>query len=214
MSNIQLFIFDLDGVITDTAEYHYLAWKSLANTYSLKFNREINEQLRGVSRIESLNIILKENEMHITREKTNEWANLKNDFYIELINEITPKDLLPGVVELLEELKNKNVKIALGSASKNAKPVIERLGISRYFDYIGDGFSVKNSKPAPDLFLHVAKELRINPNNCIVVEDAEAGLEAAISAGMKTIGIGPKNRLKKANYIYDSIEEIKIENIL
>lgn len=214
MENIQLFIFDLDGVITDTAEYHYLAWKSLADKFNLKFDRDINEKLRGVSRTESLNIILAENNIQVAEESKNEWATLKNDLYVELINEITPKDLLGGVKELLEDLKNRKIKIALGSASKNAKPVIEKLGIAEYFDAIGDGFSVENSKPAPDIFLHVAEELNINPKNCVVVEDAEAGIDAAISAGMKTIGIGPKERLGKADYIYSSIEEIKLINLL
>lgn len=212
--DIQLFIFDLDGVITDTAEYHFLAWKVLADKFNLKFDREMNEKLRGVSRIESLNIIIEVNNMNISEETKNEWATLKNDLYVELINEITPKDLLTGVKELLEDLKNRKIKIALGSASKNAKPVIEKLGIAEYFDVIGDGFSVENSKPAPDIFLHVAEELNINPENCIVVEDAEAGIDAAISAGMKTIGIGPKERLGKADYIYSSIEEIKLKSLL
>lgn len=212
--DIQLFIFDLDGVITDTAEYHFLAWKALADKFNLKFDREMNEKLRGVSRIESLNIIIEVNNMNISEETKNEWATLKNDLYVELINEITPKDLLTGVKELLEDLKNRKIKIALGSASKNARTVIEKLGIAEYFDVIGDGFSVENSKPAPDIFLHVAEELNINPENCIVVEDAEAGIDAAISAGMKTIGIGPKERLGKADYIYSSIEEIKLKSLL
>lgn len=211
---IKAIIFDLDGVITDTAEFHYQAWKALANKYSMKFDREMNEDLRGVSRMDSLNIILKANNVIFSNEEKEEMAKDKNDLYVEFIEQITPKNAFDGIEELLENLKAKGIKIALGSASKNAMSVIEKLGLKNKFSVIGDGYSVARSKPAPDIFLYAAEKMGMNPADCIVVEDAEAGIEAAITAGMKTIGIGDAERVTKADYIYRETKEIEIDKIL
>ena len=214
LDGVEAFIFDLDGVITDTAEYHYSAWKDLAVKYDLNFDRDLNERLRGVSRLDSIQLILDHNGKIIDNERKIKWANEKNDIYVKLIENITPKNLLPGVENLLKDLKKRGIRIALGSASKNARVVIEKLEVKGYFEVIGDGHSVKNSKPAPDIYMYVANELKVKMQNCVVVEDAEAGVQAAISANMKTIGIGDKNRVGKANFIFESPEQIKLENIL
>ena len=214
MSKISTFIFDLDGVITDTAEYHYLAWKQLADREDLKFDKVLNEDLKGVSRIDSLKIILKYNNRKISEEEMFEWAQLKNNYYVELIKTVEPKDILPGISEILNILKEKKINIALGSASKNAKTVLNGLNILNYFDYIGDGNSVKNSKPSPDLFLHVAEKLNVSPENCVVIEDAEAGIEAAKKAGMKAVGIGTKNKMHRADFIFNSPADINMDNLL
>lgn len=214
LENIEAFIFDLDGVITDTAEYHYQAWKYLSDKNNLHFDRELNEALRGVSRLDSIQLILDHNKVVIDNKTKIKWSNEKNDIYVKLIENITPKDLLPGVENLLEDLKERGIRIALGSASKNAQAVIEKLEVKDYFEVIGDGHSVQNSKPAPDIFIYAANELKVKMENCVVVEDAEAGVQAAISANMKTIGIGDENRVGKADFIYESLEYIKLENIL
>jgi beta-phosphoglucomutase len=214
MSKINTFIFDLDGVITDTAEYHYLAWKQLADEESLEFDKELNEDLKGVSRTDSLQIILKHNNKKITEEELDDWAERKNSYYVELIKTVRPKDILPGIPEILSVLKERKINIGLGSASKNAVTVLNGLNILDYFDFIGDGNSVKNSKPAPDLFLHVAEILNVTPNNCVVVEDAEAGIEAAKKAGMTAVGIGTKEKMHQADFIYNSPADISIENLL
>src|SRR6185436_11931644 len=161
---IKAFIFDLDGVITDTAEYHYRGWKRLADEEGLSFTREDNEHLRGVPRRESLMLILKGRVY--PEEKIQEMMERKNNYYLAFIKEITPQDLLPGAKELLEEIRAAGLKNALGSASKNAAEVIERLGIRDLFDAISDGFSVERQKPAPDLFLYAAAQLGLAPSEC------------------------------------------------
>ena len=186
--NIRGFIFDLDGVLTDTAEFHYRAWQRLADEAGLPFDRQANEALRGVSRRESLLLIL--GERQYSEAALQEMMDRKNRYYVELIQTITPKDLLPGVVELLDELRQSGIKIAIGSASKNARTVIEKLGIADRVDAIADGYSVDQPKPAPDLFLYAATQLGLDPAQCVVVEDAPVGIEAAIAAGMGTIGLG------------------------
>ncbi|TDT68057.1 beta-phosphoglucomutase [Hypnocyclicus thermotrophus] len=215
MRDIELFIFDLDGVITDTAEYHYLAWKELCDDKGLLFNREVNEKLRGVSRLDSIKIIMEYNKKDDVSEiELIEWATEKNERYKQLIQKVTPNDLIEGITEIFNRLKNKNIKIALGSASKNAKAVIKNLGIEEIFDFIGDGYSVDKSKPAPDLFLYVAKNLNISPGKCVVVEDALAGIEAAKSAGMLGVAIGKKEDFKKADFVYNKIKDINLDEIL
>ncbi|MCP6758076.1 MAG: beta-phosphoglucomutase [Fischerella sp. CENA71] len=204
--DIRGFIFDLDGVLTDTAEYHYLAWQKLADEEGLPFNREANEALRGVSRRESL--------LHIVGDKKYSEAQLqemmerKNRYYVESIQNISPHDLLPGVVTLLDELKQAGIKIALGSASKNARTVIEKLGIANRIDAIADGYSVQRPKPAPDLFLYAANQLGLEPAQVIVVEDAEAGIEAALAGQMWTIGLGPAARVGAAHIVLPSLADV------
>jgi len=201
--DIQGFIFDVDGVLTDTAEYHYKAWQRLADEEKLPFDRQANEALRGVSRRESL--------MHIVGDRQfpeaalQEMMERKNRYYVESIETITHKDLFPGAVELLQELRKAGIKIAIGSASKNARAVIEKLGIGNLVDAIADGDSVTRPKPAPDVFLYAAKQLGIEPAHCVVVEDATVGIEAAIAAGMWTIGIGPSDRVGAANIVLPNL---------
>jgi len=197
LPEIKAVIFDLDGVITDTSEFHYLGWQRLADEEGLPFDREMNEELRGISRRESLQRLL--NGRVVPEVDFQEMMDRKNRYYLELIRTITPDNLLPGVANLLAELKASGIKIALGSSSKNAPEVLERLGIANYMDAIADGNSVTQSKPAPDVFLHAAQQLGISPEHCVVVEDAASGIEAAIRAGMWAIGLGELNRVKDAH---------------
>lgn len=209
---IRAFIFDLDGVITDTAEYHYRGWKRLAEEEGLSFTREDNEYLRGIPRRESLMLILKDR--LYAEEKILEMMERKNSYYLEFIKEISPRDLLPGAKELLEEIRAAGMKNALGSASKNAGEVIERLGIRSLFDAIADGHSVERQKPAPDLFLHAARQLHLSPDECVVVEDAAAGIEAARAGGFRSVGLGPRERVGQADVVFPSLEGVRLENLL
>ncbi len=205
-TSIEGIIFDLDGVITDTSEFHYLAWKKLADEEGIPFDREANEGLRGIPRRESLMAILQGRPA--TEEQIQDMMERKNKYYIELMQSITPNDLLPGAGNLLEELQAAGIKIALGSSSKNASTVIQRLGIEDKFVAIADGYSVSNSKPAPDLFLLAAEKLGVSAHNCIVVEDATAGIEAGLAGGMKVVGLGPKERVGKAHIVLPSLEGV------
>jgi beta-phosphoglucomutase len=199
-------------VLTDTAEYHFLAWKRLADEENLPFSRNDNELLRGVSRRASLELILKgrqrsEAQMQLLMDR-------KNSYYRAYLEEISSANLLPGALEMLQRLQALQYRLALASASRNAKTVVSRLGIELYFEVIADGNSVKKTKPAPDLFLYVARQLSLPPQACLVVEDAEAGITAAKAAGMVTIGIGPPERVGAADYLYPSVAAIKLEDIL
>lgn len=194
---IQAVIFDLDGVLTDTSELHYLAWQRLADEVGLSFNREMNDTLRGISRRDSLQRLL--NGKTVPEATFQAMMERKNRYYQELIHTITPANLLPGVAELLADLKAAGVKVALGSSSKNAPEVLARLGITHDMDAIADGNRVVPSKPAPDVFLYAAQQLDIAPEHCIVVEDAAAGIEAALRAGMWAIGLGDLHRVKDAH---------------
>jgi beta-phosphoglucomutase len=209
---LKAFIFDLDGVITDTAEYHYRGWKRLADEEGLPFTREDNEHLRGVSRRDSLMLILKGRVYPET--KIQEMMTRKNNYYLELIQEIAPRDLLLGARELLEELRAAGYKVALGSASKNARDVLERLGIIHLFDAIADGYSVERQKPAPDLFWFAAKELNLQPAECVVVEDAAAGIEAARTGGFRSVGLGPAERVGAAEAIFPSLSGVHLADLL
>jgi beta-phosphoglucomutase len=208
---IRAFIFDLDGVITDTAEYHYRGWKRLAEEEGFAFTRDDNEHLRGVPRRESLMLILKGRAY--PEQKILEMMERKNDYYLAFIREITPRDLLPGAKELLEEIRAAGLKNALGSASKNAGEVIERLGIRDLFDAISDGFSVERQKPAPDLFLHAAEQLGLSPAECVVVEDAAAGIEAARAGGFRSVGLGRRERVGQADAIFPSLDGVRLADL-
>jgi kojibiose phosphorylase len=209
---IQAVIFDLDGVITDTSEFHYQAWQRLADEAGLPFDRSLNESLRGISRRDSLLRLL--HGRQVTDAQFQEMMDRKNGYYLDLIHTITPDHLLPGVGELLADLKVAGVKIALGSSSKNAPEVLERLGIAGLMDEIADGNSVTQSKPAPDVFLFAAKQLGIAPEHCLVIEDATSGIEAAIRAGMRSIGLGPVDRLKEAQLVFPSLDGVRWADIL
>ena len=191
--SLQAVIFDLDGVITDTAEFHYLAWQKLADEEGLTFSREINEQLRGVPRRESLDIILGEHHPADDVSRT-EMIGRKNDYYLQFLDQLTPEHLLPNVANLLDELDSAKVPFALGSASKNALRVLDALGITHRFAFIADGNSPVRPKPAPDLFRYAAVGLGCTPNQCVVVEDAASGVQAAQTAGMPVLAIGPAER--------------------
>ncbi len=206
-------IFDLDGVITDTAEFHYLSWKQLSNEEGLKFDKLLNEQLKGVSRNKSLDRILKHNNTTLSETKQKDYLERKNNYYLQYLKKITQKDYLPGIKNFLQVLQASNIKIGLGSASKNAISVLEKLEATHFFDVIGDDNSVKNAKPAPDLFQYVAKELGLTPNECVVIEDAAPGIEAAHEAGMKAIGIGSKEILGNAEIVLESTNFLKLEII-
>lgn len=204
---IKGFIFDLDGVITDTAELHFQAWKKLSNDMGWQFDREVNEQLRGVSRMDSINIIKDYNNAKVAEEKLAELANLKNDIYVASLDQMTPNDYLPGAQELLNLLRVEGFKVALGSASKNSTKVLKQLDANKYFDVIGDGNSVSKSKPAPDIFLFGAKQLGLEPEECIVYEDAEAGIDAAKAGGFHSVGIGPTDRVGHADVQFETMKE-------
>jgi beta-phosphoglucomutase len=210
--SIRAFIFDLDGVITDTAEYHYRGWKRLADEERLPFTREDNEHLRGISRRESLTLILKGRTY--PDDKLQEMMERKNRYYLEYIKEITPRDLLPGAKELLQEIRVAGLKTALGSASKNAGEVIDRLGIRSLFDALSDGHSVERQKPAPDLFLHAAAQLSSPPSECVVVEDAAAGIEAAKAGGFRSVGLGPVERVGSADAVFPSLAGVHLLDLL
>ncbi|MGB8698698.1 MAG: beta-phosphoglucomutase [Thermosynechococcaceae cyanobacterium] len=205
-------IFDLDGVLTDTAEYHYRSWQKLADEEGLFFNRQANEALRGVARRESLLYIL--GDRSVSEDKLQEMMDRKNQYYVSYIQDISPKDLLPGALSFLEDLRSQNLRIALGSASKNAQPVIERLGIKDYIDVVADGYSVERSKPAPDLFLYAAEQLGLEPHHCVVFEDASSGVEAALAAKMWAVGLGPTERLGKAHLVLPGLAGLTWNDLL
>lgn len=208
---IRGFIFDLDGVLTDTAEHHFRAWKRLADEEGWPFTREDNEKLRGVARHESLMIIL--NGRVVAEEALQALLARKNQYYLDYIREITPKDWLPGARELLEEIKAAGLKTALGSASKNAPQVLQSLGAARLLDAISDGSSVQRQKPAPDLFLHAARQLGLPPAACVVVEDAAAGIEAAHAGGFRAVGLGPRERVGQAEAVFASLSGVMLADL-
>lgn len=208
---IQALIFDLDGVITDTAEYHYLSWQRLADEENLPFSRQDNEALRGVSRRESLTLLLKGTP--IDEATAQAWMTRKNSYYLEYLDLITPADRLAGVDELLSAARAQGIKIGLGSASRNAGKVLEKLEMAGLFDVIGDGNSVVNPKPAPDLFIWVAGALGVNPRDAIVFEDAEAGIDAGIAGGFWTVAVG-KAPGHKGHIHIDTMSDANLEAIL
>jgi beta-phosphoglucomutase len=215
MKELRAMIFDLDGVITDTAEYHYLAWKQLAEELGIPFDREFNEQLKGVSRMESLEKILARGNRQnaYTPEEKERLATKKNEHYKQLIGRITPADLLPGIPEFLKEVKGAGVKIALASASKNAPFVIERLQIGHYFDAMVDAATIKNSKPHPEIFLRAGELLSVDPSECVGVEDAEAGIEAIKRAGMFAVGVGTPEAMHQADLSFSSTRDLDFPRI-
>lgn len=204
-------IFDLDGVITDTAEYHYRAWQWLADSKGLHFNRELNEQLRGVSRRKSLDIILAGKVLE--EAEILECMESKNRYYRDLLQNIGPDDILPGVPQLLEAIKAKGWKISLASASRNARFILEKLKLIHYFDALSDGHSVSRAKPEPDVFIHAAGQLGLPVSRCIVVEDAEAGVKGGLEGGMKTVGIGPESRVGAAHIRFGNPGDISIGDL-
>ncbi|MEO7988260.1 MAG: beta-phosphoglucomutase [Chryseolinea sp.] len=198
---IKACIFDLDGVIVDTAHYHYLAWRRLANELGFDLSEADNEKLKGVSRMHSLEIILTLGGVSLTNHDKEVLANKKNSWFVDYLERMLPDEIFPGVKLLLNELRRRGIKIALASSSKNAKTVIQLLHIQNEFDVIVDGTMTVNSKPDPEIFLLAAQKLGLNPKDCLVFEDAEAGVEAALAAGMQCIGVGSPDQLGKANKV-------------
>jgi beta-phosphoglucomutase len=207
-------IFDLDGVIVTTDEYHYLAWKKIADEEGLYFNREINEKLRGVSRIESLKIILSYSDKQYS-DTEQEWlTDRKNDFYKRLLENISAEDILPGVNSFISSLKQAGIKIAIGSSIKNAKIILRKIGLEKLFDAIVDGTDIKRSKPDPEVFLLAAKRLLTEPKECVVIEDAEAGIDAALAAGMKAVGVGSAALYVKSTLKVSTLKQIEIVQVI
>ncbi|WP_299059457.1 beta-phosphoglucomutase [uncultured Polaribacter sp.] len=207
------FIFDLDGVIVDTAKYHYLAWKKLANQLGFEFTEEQNELFKGVSRKRCLEILLEIGNREATKEEFDTWMIDKNVDYLEYIKNMDASEILPDVPKILQFLKENNVPIALGSASKNAQPILEKVGLLHYFDTIVDGNNVTKAKPDPEVFLLAAKQLNVLPGNCVVFEDAVAGVEAANAANMVSIGIGDDKVLSEAQFNFVDFTEINTDFI-
>lgn len=202
-------IFDLDGVLVDTAKYHYQAWKNLAEELGFVFTLEQNEALKGVSRMKSLELLLEFGGLngHFTQEEKEQMAEKKNRIYVEAITHLKKEELFDGVLQFFEKLKEKGIKIALGSASKNAPLILERLEISKYFDTIVDGTHVSKAKPDPEVFVRAAENLGIPYQKCIVFEDSTAGIQAAKAAGMKAVGIGEVKNLPMADMVITSVDE-------
>jgi beta-phosphoglucomutase len=213
MSN-KAFIFDLDGVIVDTAKYHYLAWRNLANSLGFDFTEEQNEHLKGVSRVKSLEILLEIGNINLSEEKKKTLLDEKNNEYLEYVNKMTPDEILPGVIRVLDFLDKKGVKFALGSASKNASLILEKVDLLDRFTALIDGNDVSKAKPDPEVFLIAASKLKKDPENCIVVEDAIAGIQAANKATMLSVGIGSREVLNEANYVFKDMNEIKSEFLI
>lgn len=207
-------LFDLDGVLVDTAIYHFQAWKMLGENFNYQLSGEQNEQLKGVSRVESLNRILDWASYTATEEQKEIWLKEKNDNYLQLITHMNPSEILPGVVDFLGQIKADGYKIALGSASKNAEIILEKTNLMPWFDFIIDGNKVSKSKPDPEVFLKGAEGLELLPSECIVFEDAQAGVQAAIAGGMKVIGIGEATVLGEADKVIPSFKGIKSADLL
>lgn len=211
---VKAVIFDLDGVIVSTDDYHYRAWKSMADEEGIFFDKTINERLRGVSRMESLEIVLEKKRREYTYEEKNQISEKKNSLYRELLKKLTPNDILPGVMKVLENLKADNIKIAIGSSSKNTPMILEKIGLKYYFDAVADGREIKNSKPDPEVFLLAAKKLGLSPEECLVVEDADAGVKAALACGMKVVGVGFAANNERASYKVRDLSLLDIKNII
>jgi beta-phosphoglucomutase len=211
--HIRACIFDLDGVIVDTAKYHFMAWKRLADQLNIRFTKKDNERLKGVSRYDSLEIILELGKLKLNQIEKDVYASLKNKWYIDYINKMTPKEILPGSLQLIDELKKAGIKVAIGSASKNTPVILKRIGMSKLFDAVADGNVVSKAKPDPEVFLTAAKMLNVEPEYCIVFEDAIAGVRAAVNAGMRCIGIGSAKILTEADSVISGLNKINLKEL-
>ncbi|AEH51604.1 beta-phosphoglucomutase [Pseudothermotoga thermarum] len=215
MKLVKACIFDLDGVIVNTARYHYLAWKRLANELGFELLEKDNELLKGVGRMEALEIILKIGNIQIYDPKFKEQlAEKKNMYYLEYINQMTKEEILPGVLKFLQLLIDHNIKIAIGSVSKNTRTILKKVGLESYFDVVVDGYKISKAKPDPEVFLKASLELNVPPNECCVFEDAIVGVIAAKSAGMKCVGVGDPRILKDADKVIQSFENQGLELVM
>ena len=207
ISNYKAVIFDLDGVLVTTDDCHYLAWKKLADEENIYFDRAINERLRGISRMESLEIVLEKAEKQYSDEEKKEMAERKNSYYVSLVKEIDQSALIDGAIEFISYVKENSLKTAIGSSSKNTNLILSQTGIDSMFDAIADGNIIIKSKPDPEVFLKAAELLGIEPCDCLVCEDADAGVEAAISAGMDVLAVGYAKDNEKATYSAQNLKE-------
>jgi beta-phosphoglucomutase len=214
MRTIKAVIFDLDGVIVSTDEYHFQAWKRLADSLAIPFDRESNDRLRGVSRMESLEILLEKSPKRYSSDEKSEMAERKNAWYRELLKGLSPAHILPGVVNVIKALKDRQVKIAIGSSSKNARAILRAVSLEDEFDVITDGNHITRSKPDPEVFTIAAMQLGISSEECLVVEDAEAGVEAALAAGMNVLAVGAATRYPRATRSAKNLSCISIEDLL
>lgn len=208
MKKYNAVIFDLDGVICFTDKYHYLAWKSVADELAIPFDEKINDRLRGVSRMESLEIILEKSEKTYSQEEKEAIAEKKNNIYREYLKTMTEADLPEDVNETLKELKKSGLLLAIGSSSKNAKTILERLGLGSFFDAVSDGTNISKSKPDPEVFLKAAQFLNEDPGKCLVVEDAASGIEAASAGGFDSAGLGEAAKSEKCTYPMETIRDL------
>ncbi len=214
MQDIQAVIFDLDGVIVSTDELHFRAWKVLADAEGIPFTRENNERLRGVSRMESLAIILERAERAYSDDEKTAMAERKNDVYRESLKSLTPDDILPGVDAVLCELRAKGIKMAIGSSSRNAGPILEAIGLSDAFEAVADGTHISRSKPDPEVFTLAGRMLGVAPEHCLVVEDADAGVDAGLAAGMRVLAVGSAAAHPKATFKAKDLEEADLADII
>lgn len=205
-------IFDMDGVLTDTVKYHFLSWKKVCDEFGLPFTREDNDKLRGLNRTESLEVLLAGRPL-LEKQKA-EMLRLKNAHFLDSLKHIGPEDICTGVLELIKELRQAGIRIGVASSSRNARPVLKRLGIISLIEAIGDGSSVKKLKPEPDIFLYTASSLQVNPPQCMVFEDSEAGVKAGLAAGMCVVGLGPVERLRGAHAVYPDLSGVKLNDLL
>ena len=212
--NKKAFIFDLDGVIVDTAKFHFLAWKKLADSLNINFTHEINEQLKGVSRVRSLEIILSQGNVPASQEDKNKWLAQKNEDYLAFVHQMDKSEMLPRVEEVLQFLKANNQYVVLGSASKNARPILEKVNILYYFDALVDGNDVTHAKPDPEVFLQGANQVQVAYQDAIVFEDSVAGIQAANVAGMTSVGIGEKEVLHESDFCFRDFTEMSNDFIM
>lgn len=214
MKSIQAVIFDLDGVIVSTDDYHFRGWKRLTDEEGIPFTRENNERLRGVSRMESLDLVLERAEKTYTDAQKLEMATRKNDYYRESLKALSPADILPGVLDVLNELTRRGIKMAIGSSSKNAGPILSAIGLDDRFDAVADGTHISRSKPDPEVFTLAGNQLGIAPEHCLVVEDADAGVEAGVAAGMAVLAVGFAAGHPKAALSAPDLSAVSVDDML
>lgn len=214
MNDIKAVIFDLDGVIVSTDDCHYEAWQQLADNQGIYFDREINQRLRGVSRMESLEILLERSPRTYSEEEKIAMASEKNETYKRLVMKITPSAILPGAMDTLSKLREKGILLAIGSSSRNTPIILKQIGLEGYFDAVADGNHIKNSKPDPEVFLLAAKMLNVPPENCLVVEDADAGVEAALNGNMRALGVGSAAHNSRATIVAGSLKDIDLASLI
>ena len=211
---IKGFLFDLDGVIVETAIFHYQAWRKMANDLGFDISEEFNEGLKGISRMDSLNLIIEHGNIVLSESEKIDWATKKNEHYLTLVSKMTADDILPGIKEFFKQIKQTDIKIALGSVSKNAKMILEGVGLINEFDAIIDGTKISKGKPDPEVFLKGAAELGLSSDECLVFEDDVAGVAAGKNAGMKVVGIGNIEVLTKADIVLSGFEKIELKELL